>query len=273
MHGGRQGKMALAAGLAVLTGIGIGALAAASSNETLVFATEAEEPSVAVTATFVEPTTPPLASSTATPVPTATAIATPTPTAVPTPTATPLPTPIAKTGDEELLEVRPGLVRVRVNGIIAFVMSETHGLLQREGHVAIHPEGSSVEVPEGEVNIFRPVLKADGSALRGFNAVVGHIVGDDQFSDLISMGVRTVDGYTAHVYLGQLARSETGKPLFYTDVDQSAAGWFAPDLVEMWVIDGPRGVVVVTAEGYEGFRDNFGQARALALEILDSLVL
>lgn len=219
------------------------------------------------------PTTagPQLETPTAAPPPTAVVPPTPLPTAEPTtaPTPAPLATPLAAL--EPDLEVQPSLVQagpvtVPVAGTTQFRLSAPRPVLQLPGHTLIYLDPERL----AEVDIFSPVAAGDGTPLATYAEVIAQLIDDPIFADVTELGPVSIAGLPARVFEGLPVMGARG---FYNDLSTIAnenAGWFPPLRIRMWVIDTPRGAVIVSAESLED-PGQFSDAVRLATEILTTI--
>lgn len=217
----------------------------------------------------------PVAEPTVAPEPTAV----PEPTAAPTPTTEPTPEPTPTPGEpttavavvEPTLELAPapvdaGRIALSVAGTTTVRLSETRPVLHVPGHVLIYVD----DLRNAEVDIFTPIADPDGALFDDIEAIESYLLTASNVDTITSTSTVTIAGLTTQIFdvatTGDIVRT------VHTDtstLDNEAAGWFAPPLARLWLIDTPNGAVVVSAESFDESR--FDEAVRLAEEILSSI--
>lgn len=204
----------------------------------------------------------------------------PTPTEVPeptqvAPTPTPEPTPAAPAIETQVPEldsvpvpVSAGLIGIPVHGVTTFRLSEERPILQLPGHALIYLDADR----QAEVDIFTPIATGDDRRLTSTEDVVIALTTSPAFVDLTELTPVSINGVPTRVFEG---RPIPGERMFWVDestLGDAAAGWFPPARLRMWLIDGPRGPVFVTAESLTD-PGQYADAVRLAADILSTLTL
>jgi hypothetical protein len=211
------------------------------------------------TPTVAPPPTPAIPAASPTPLPT------PLPTAAPQPLATPLPELEPNLENQPSL-VQAGPVTVPVAGLTQFRLSTPRPVLQLPGHTLIYLDPQR----QAEVDIFSPVAAGDGTPLPSYDDVIGRLLTDPIFADVAELDPVSIAGFASRVFEGLPVTGQRG---FYNDlttISNENAGWFPPLRVRMWVIDAPRGAVIVSAETLED-PGQYSDAVRLATEILTTI--
>jgi hypothetical protein len=212
-----------------------------------------------------QPTVPPAPSPTPAPTVPPTPEATATPIPPPTPAATPLPAEVPADDSTPSL-VLAGPVSVPVGEVTTFELGSDRPILQLPGHTLIYLDDNRL----AEVDVFTPVAAGTGTPLGDYAAVIAHIESDPVFSAMDELDPVSIAGSPSRVFEGLPGQGDRG---FYTDigtVGNDLAGWFPPLRLRMWVIEAPRGPIIVTAESLED-PGQFTDAVRLATEILTSI--
>ena len=229
----------------------------------------------AVVPTVAFPSVTPLPAPTAA-VPTAAPTADVEPTATPSPAPTPTPPPPSPTPlptTEPAIDVEPtirapGIVTVPVNGTSSFELRRPRPILQLPGHALIYVDTDR----QGEVDLFTPVADANGDPIGGYIDVVAIVQNDPNLAGLSELPQTTVDGFSARVFDGT---ATLGVRVFFTDAgftDNENAGWSPPLRLRMWIIDHPRGPVILTAESLED-PGQFDESLSIANGLLSTIDL
>lgn len=277
----------IAAVLALVVAVGVTLFALPGGDDDEVVANAAGDPALAVTptvpptppaATFVEPTTPPTAvprtpPPTVAPTPSAVPTAPPTATPFPSPTPTPsgptiAPVPTVAAGSFDPLPTSGGPIHVPVAGGLEFTLPIAVDASHVPGLSAFYVDPSFTS----EVDVFHAYADGSGRLLTGIEDVIATI--ERSPIGLTRVDELEVDGNRAVVFAGQpVTHLQNG---FFTHRDFASfasSGWFTPRWTTMWVIDGPSGVVVVSAEWTDGGEAQEDAVWFLARDIVDSMKL
>jgi len=197
------------------------------------------------------------------------------PTPAPEPTATPEPTPAVPALeaqvpelDSEPVPVPAGLIGIPVHGVTTFRLSDEQPILQLPGHALIYVDAAR----QAEVDIFTPIATADDLPLTTVEEVVIALTTSPALADMTELTPVSINGIPTRVFEG---RPIPGERAFWVAAEtqgNEAAGWFPPARLRMWLIDGPRGPVFVTAESLAD-PGQYSDAIRLAADILSTLTL
>lgn len=220
-----------------------------------------------------EPTSipsPPTPQATVEPTPTVEATPTPTPpepTPEPTPTTTTAPDPLPTVTEEANFQptvIPAGLIAVPVLDT-TFRLDEARPILQFGGHSLIYLD----EQARSEVDIFTPVAFDDGTPINSYDEVIEFLQTDTR-TELEEGDPVTIAGHATRVFEGLGVEQSRAFITDLSQVDEALQGWVPPDQLTLWVVDHPRGTVIVTAEAFDD-SNQYSDALDLAANILSTI--